>query len=266
MKIYCDKWVHEGVCAFTQQGCKYKHEMPMDKATQHQLGLFLGYPMWWKRRQAELIRVQQPQGSPAGGEKKTLGGLVAVAAAAATRGGGGGSGLRNGRVDGDGGDDGVASRRDAAVDVNGGLAASRWSGGSANGNGMGPFANREKLLRPSWRTPDEGVSQRRYAEQALQGYDGAGAGAGAEHHSPTARPDHGPIFTNNSNNNTHPLAWPWEDQSYSSRHTSPTTTQQQQHQPAIDTTPAFNPSCAFSKPPPLFHPHSNNILTKKSHH
>ncbi|KAJ4306152.1 hypothetical protein N0V88_000948 [Collariella sp. IMI 366227] len=42
MKVYCDKWVHEGVCAFTQQGCKYKHEMPSDRATQHQLGLFLG--------------------------------------------------------------------------------------------------------------------------------------------------------------------------------------------------------------------------------
>ncbi|KAL2264742.1 hypothetical protein VTJ83DRAFT_7252 [Remersonia thermophila] len=56
-KIYCDKWVHEGVCAFTQQGCKYKHEMPTDKATQHQLGLFLGYPVWWKRRQGELARM-----------------------------------------------------------------------------------------------------------------------------------------------------------------------------------------------------------------
>ncbi|KAH6631106.1 hypothetical protein B0J18DRAFT_408240 [Chaetomium sp. MPI-SDFR-AT-0129] len=58
MKVYCDKWVHEGVCAFTQQGCKYKHEMPADRATQHQLGLFLGYPAWWKRRQGELARVQ----------------------------------------------------------------------------------------------------------------------------------------------------------------------------------------------------------------
>ncbi|KAK4144334.1 uncharacterized protein C8A04DRAFT_11578, partial [Dichotomopilus funicola] len=57
MKVYCDKWVHEGVCAFTQQGCKYKHEMPADRATQHQLGLFLGYPAWWKRRQGELARV-----------------------------------------------------------------------------------------------------------------------------------------------------------------------------------------------------------------
>ncbi|KAI1177733.1 hypothetical protein F4777DRAFT_596379 [Nemania sp. FL0916] len=55
-KIYCDKWVHEGVCAFTQQGCKYKHEMPADKLTQHQLGLFHGFPQWWKKQQADLAR------------------------------------------------------------------------------------------------------------------------------------------------------------------------------------------------------------------
>ncbi|KAI0812087.1 hypothetical protein GGR55DRAFT_640397 [Xylaria sp. FL0064] len=58
-KIYCDKWVHEGVCAFTQQGCKYKHEMPSDKATQHQLGLFHGYPQWWKKHQADLTRQRE---------------------------------------------------------------------------------------------------------------------------------------------------------------------------------------------------------------
>ncbi|OHE91550.1 hypothetical protein CORC01_13147 [Colletotrichum orchidophilum] len=58
-KIYCDKWVHEGVCAFTQQGCKYKHEMPLDKATQHSLGLFHGLPAWWKKQQTELRQQQQ---------------------------------------------------------------------------------------------------------------------------------------------------------------------------------------------------------------
>ena len=85
-KVYCDKWVHEGVCAFTQQGCKYKHEMPFDKFTQHQLGLFHGYPAWWKKHQAELARQrdvappppqdqdqdqdrgQMPEGSVAGGD------------------------------------------------------------------------------------------------------------------------------------------------------------------------------------------------------
>ncbi|KAK4463965.1 hypothetical protein QBC42DRAFT_284890 [Cladorrhinum samala] len=54
IKVYCDKWVHEGVCAFTQQGCKYKHEMPFDRATQHSLGLFHGLPAWWKKAQQEL--------------------------------------------------------------------------------------------------------------------------------------------------------------------------------------------------------------------
>ena len=28
-KIYCDKWIHEGVCAFNHLGCKYKHEIPI---------------------------------------------------------------------------------------------------------------------------------------------------------------------------------------------------------------------------------------------
>ncbi|KAI1363788.1 hypothetical protein F5Y08DRAFT_354096 [Xylaria arbuscula] len=64
-KIYCDKWVHEGVCAFTQQGCKYKHEMPSDKLTQHQLGLFHGYPQWWKKHQADLSRQRDAPSSEA---------------------------------------------------------------------------------------------------------------------------------------------------------------------------------------------------------
>ncbi|RSL66910.1 hypothetical protein CEP54_003451 [Fusarium duplospermum] len=53
-KIYCDKWIHDGTCAFTQQGCKYKHEMPFDKATQQSLGLFHGFPKWWKDLQEDL--------------------------------------------------------------------------------------------------------------------------------------------------------------------------------------------------------------------
>ncbi|KAI1658182.1 hypothetical protein F4813DRAFT_395900, partial [Daldinia decipiens] len=86
-KIYCDKWVHEGVCAFTQQGCKYKHEMPFDKVTQHQLGLFHGFPAWWKKHQADLSRqrdgpedpVRLSGGSSGGGAERFMG-----------RGGGGG--------------------------------------------------------------------------------------------------------------------------------------------------------------------------------
>lgn len=56
-KIYCDKWIHDGTCAFTQQGCKYKHEMPHDRETQEKLGLFHGYPTWWKK---QALDVQRP--------------------------------------------------------------------------------------------------------------------------------------------------------------------------------------------------------------
>lgn len=69
VKIYCDKWVHEGICAFTQQGCKYKHEMPQDRATQHSLGLFHGLPAWWrKQQQGELARSSAVVGGLAGNQ------------------------------------------------------------------------------------------------------------------------------------------------------------------------------------------------------
>ena len=56
-KIYCDKWIHDGTCAFTQLGCKYKHEMPLDKATQMSLGLNHGIPKWYKlKHQVNLKR------------------------------------------------------------------------------------------------------------------------------------------------------------------------------------------------------------------
>ena len=59
-KIYCDKWIHEGVCAFTQMGCKYLHEMPTDKATQVSLGLNHGLPTWYRRAQMVDIRPSPP--------------------------------------------------------------------------------------------------------------------------------------------------------------------------------------------------------------
>ncbi|KAL6906967.1 hypothetical protein GGI43DRAFT_431204 [Trichoderma evansii] len=52
-KIYCDMWIHEGRCAFTQTGCKYKHEMPLDEESQRALGLFQGLPSWFKKQQEE---------------------------------------------------------------------------------------------------------------------------------------------------------------------------------------------------------------------
>ncbi|KAK6951411.1 hypothetical protein Daesc_007946 [Daldinia eschscholtzii] len=90
-KIYCDKWVHEGVCAFTQQGCKYKHEMPFDKVTQHQLGLFHGFPAWWKKHQADLSRQRDGTedsvrlSSSGGGER-----FIGRGAGGSSSGGGGG--------------------------------------------------------------------------------------------------------------------------------------------------------------------------------
>ncbi|KAK0384959.1 hypothetical protein NLU13_7437 [Sarocladium strictum] len=62
-KIYCDKWVHEGICAFAQQGCRYKHEMPQDKETQYKLGLYQGFPAWWRKQQGELAQ-HEAAGSP----------------------------------------------------------------------------------------------------------------------------------------------------------------------------------------------------------
>jgi hypothetical protein len=57
--------VHEGICAFEQQGCRYLHDMPSDKATQVALGLFQGYPAWWKKHQADLQRQRAaPVGTP----------------------------------------------------------------------------------------------------------------------------------------------------------------------------------------------------------
>lgn len=60
-KIYCDKWIHEGVCAFTQMGCKYKHEMPTDKATQLSLGLNHGLPNWYRRAYAVPTPHDEPR-------------------------------------------------------------------------------------------------------------------------------------------------------------------------------------------------------------
>lgn len=72
-KIYCDKWIHEGVCAFTQLGCKYKHEMPMDKATQLSLGLNHGLPAWYKRAQAIQIRPESQSSDSATSSIRTAG-------------------------------------------------------------------------------------------------------------------------------------------------------------------------------------------------
>ncbi|KAI0842506.1 hypothetical protein F5Y06DRAFT_306036 [Hypoxylon sp. FL0890] len=138
-KIYCDKWVHEGVCAFTQQGCKYKHEMPFDKVTQHQLGLFHGFPAWWKKHQADLSRQREGPGPVIGaaglgeeGRERFMGR------------GGGGAGVGGGGAGGGGG--GVGSG-DVGVGVGSGIGSSPTTPGLPTWRRSGEFhASEQKAL------------------------------------------------------------------------------------------------------------------------
>jgi hypothetical protein len=59
-KLYCDKWIHEGVCAFAQVGCKYLHVMPMDAETQVEVGLYNGLPRWYRVRTQDWRQPQKP--------------------------------------------------------------------------------------------------------------------------------------------------------------------------------------------------------------
>ncbi|KAI1136135.1 hypothetical protein F5Y05DRAFT_420267 [Hypoxylon sp. FL0543] len=129
-KIYCDKWVHEGVCAFTQQGCKYKHEMPFDKVTQHQLGLFHGFPAWWKKHQADLSRQRDGPG-------------LGIAGAGAGAGAGGASG----------GEEGARERfmgRGGAAGVGGGGGSAGGAGGGEGAVGVGAGIRIDPTI-PNWR-------------------------------------------------------------------------------------------------------------------
>lgn len=49
-KIFCTHWIKTGECAFMQQGCLYKHEMP-DRETLGRIG-FAAVPTWWQVRHA----------------------------------------------------------------------------------------------------------------------------------------------------------------------------------------------------------------------
>jgi hypothetical protein len=92
-KVYCDKWLHEGVCAFAQQGCRYKHEMPMDKATQHSVGLFNGLPKWYKAKHAvELL--ERPPSLSTHNESSPRGSRSALSNGGSWRGGRGGGIMR----------------------------------------------------------------------------------------------------------------------------------------------------------------------------
>ena len=47
-KVYCTHWLMRGECAYTQQGCRYKHEMP-DLKKLRELG-FREVPRWYSER------------------------------------------------------------------------------------------------------------------------------------------------------------------------------------------------------------------------
>ncbi|KAI9891542.1 MAG: hypothetical protein M1814_002665 [Vezdaea aestivalis] len=55
-KIWCNYWIQRGECAFMQQGCKYRHEMP-DAQTLDAIG-FKGVPYWY--REKERKKAQTP--------------------------------------------------------------------------------------------------------------------------------------------------------------------------------------------------------------
>ena len=46
-KLYCMYWIRNGECDYTQTGCKYKHEMPVDEETLRNLGL-REIPSWFR--------------------------------------------------------------------------------------------------------------------------------------------------------------------------------------------------------------------------
>jgi hypothetical protein len=49
-KVYCTHWIRHGECDYTQQGCRYKHEMP-DRNTLASIG-FRTVPRWWQEKVA----------------------------------------------------------------------------------------------------------------------------------------------------------------------------------------------------------------------
>ncbi|CAI7567802.1 unnamed protein product [Penicillium glandicola] len=48
-KEYCSYWIRHGECDYSQQGCLYKHEMPLDMAMIDKLGL-RDIPRWYREK------------------------------------------------------------------------------------------------------------------------------------------------------------------------------------------------------------------------
>ena len=53
-KVYCTHWLSKGICAYMQQGCIYKHEIPNDQETWESLG-FHTVPSWLHSKSSAWI-------------------------------------------------------------------------------------------------------------------------------------------------------------------------------------------------------------------
>ena len=49
IKEYCSYWLRHGECDYAQQGCLYKHEMPLDRGVLEKLGL-RDIPRWYREK------------------------------------------------------------------------------------------------------------------------------------------------------------------------------------------------------------------------
>jgi hypothetical protein len=49
IKEYCSYWLRHGECDYAQQGCLYRHEMPLDRFTLEKLGL-RDIPRWYREK------------------------------------------------------------------------------------------------------------------------------------------------------------------------------------------------------------------------
>jgi hypothetical protein len=49
VKEYCSYWLRKGECDYAQQGCLYKHEMPLDRAVLERLG-HRDIPKWYREK------------------------------------------------------------------------------------------------------------------------------------------------------------------------------------------------------------------------
>jgi hypothetical protein len=49
IKEYCSYWLRHGECDYAQQGCLYRHEMPLDRSTLEKLGL-RDIPRWYREK------------------------------------------------------------------------------------------------------------------------------------------------------------------------------------------------------------------------